>query len=212
MTTKTLAAMFIAMLFVAGCGTSKAEEEHAKEARAKTVEAHTKEVEAHTKEVEVQKLQAEGQTCSGQVDALIKAEAHLNGRLGVGLSFVTYSEQLSNVSVAYEEVPFKKMSLNCLNATIGAEKALNAFKKRIRCGRPAIRHPNALTRQSIPSCKQNGRRRKRNTTAQRKGLKNCPKGSRQVRARGGVCPLTSPNSCSDHPADTSAKRLRRKAA
>jgi hypothetical protein len=122
MTTKTLTAMFIAILLIAGCGTSKAEEERKKAAHAQTVEARAK-------AVATQKLEAEGKVCRGQTDTWLKAEAHLNGSLNVGLSYTEYSDQLSNVAVAYEEVPFKKMTLNCLSAAIGAEHAENDFQK-----------------------------------------------------------------------------------
>jgi hypothetical protein len=121
--------MVMATLFIAGCGTSKAEEEHKKEVSVKAAEARTKAAEARAQEVEAQKVKAEGQTCKGQVDALIKAEAHLSGRLNVGLSFDEYSSELSNVSVAYQETPFKTMNLTCLKAATGAEDALNAFQR-----------------------------------------------------------------------------------
>ena len=103
-----------------------------KAAQAQAVEArHRAEQERRTAEEErakKQKLVAEGQVCSGQTSAYVKAEARLAGTLNVGLNFKEYSKLLSDVSVAYQEVPFKKMTLNCLNAAIGAEDALKAFE------------------------------------------------------------------------------------
>jgi hypothetical protein len=162
LSTKQVVTMLVASLFIAGCGTSAAEEARKREAkqraeaqaaetrtheaeahkkeeeaRRKEEEAHRKEEVAHRKEEEAHRkheeeqhtLQAEGQTCSTQVDPLLKAEAHLNGDLGVGLNYKEYSDQLSKVNVAYEEVPFKKMGLHCLNQAVGLETAMNEFNK-----------------------------------------------------------------------------------
>lgn len=130
----------VAVIGVAGCGTNAAEQARKKQAQRQAEsqrheeterreEAQRKEREEQQKEREKQAVQAEARTCSEQLDPIIKAEAHLKGDLAVGLNISEYNDQLKKVNVAYEEIPFKKMSSNCLKAGVGVEKALNEYNK-----------------------------------------------------------------------------------
>lgn len=68
---------------------------------------------------------AEFATCKAQIGPLIHTLADLNGHLEVGMNYSEYTQRVGNVQVAYNEIPFKSLSLRCLRAGSQAEKALN---------------------------------------------------------------------------------------
>jgi hypothetical protein len=65
--------------------------------------------------------------CKADIGPFLTALKDLNSRLDVGLSFQAYSDQVGNVKVAYDRVPFKQLSLPCLKVGGPAEGALNAY-------------------------------------------------------------------------------------
>jgi hypothetical protein len=75
--------------------------------------------------------QAELAACQSQVGPLLTAEQDLEGRLNaVGLSYNDYGNKVGDVSVAYNTIPFKELSPQCLTQVgVHAEKAMNSYVK-----------------------------------------------------------------------------------
>jgi hypothetical protein len=157
----------------------KEEEAHSKEeeARKKEEESRRKREEAHRQhEAEAHTVQAEGQTCSTQADPLFKAEAHLNGELNVSISFREYSDQLSKVSVAYEEVPWKTMTLNCLNQTAGLETALNEFGKARQIWASCVKEPECTINSIHPQLEEHWQPAEKHFHQAKEGLEELSQG------------------------------------
>jgi hypothetical protein len=70
-------------------------------------------------------LQAE---CEEQTGDFLDALGELDSRLGVGLQFDDYLNQVGDVRVAYDQVPFDDMAAACIQEVgLPAERALNLY-------------------------------------------------------------------------------------
>ena len=78
----------------------------------------------------IEKARAKADECEGQTNALLREVRELNSRLSVGLPYADYSEQVGSIRVAYDQVPFGNLDLDCgLEVGIPLEDALNSYVK-----------------------------------------------------------------------------------
>ena len=65
--------------------------------------------------------------CNDQIGDFLDGLQELDSRLDIGLPFAAYNEQVGDVKVAYDRVPFGELSLACVLAAVPAEAALNKY-------------------------------------------------------------------------------------
>lgn len=66
--------------------------------------------------------------CEEQVGAFVTALQELDSRLNVGMNFERYSETVSDLQVAYDQLPVGEMTPECLDqVAVPAERAFNAY-------------------------------------------------------------------------------------
>lgn len=76
------------------------------------------------------KAQAAADRCEGQLSDLLTEVRELDSRLAVGLPYADYSRQVGSIRVAYDQVPFPQLSLDCSgDVGIALEDALNSYVK-----------------------------------------------------------------------------------
>ncbi len=69
-------------------------------------------------------------SCRQQVGGLVRTLRDTSSRLDVGMSFADYSDQVGEISIAYNRIPFGRMDIECtMGAGISAEKAFNSYNK-----------------------------------------------------------------------------------
>ena len=179
-------ALLIALIGLAGCGTNAAEQARKKQAQQRVAEVRTRSAEERTtkerkerlKEASKHKVEEEGQTCSTQVGALIKAEAHMSGDLsGGGLNYKEYSDQLSKVVIAYEEIPVKKLSPNCVNQAVGAEKAMNEYKKADEVWETCMHEPECRNDSIHPKLEEHWSKASKEFERAKEGIEELSKGN-----------------------------------
>ena len=97
------------------------------EQQAEEAEAAKKAAEAAEERAEAERLAAE---CEGHLGDLLDEARELDARLNVGMDFQEYSDRVGDVSVAYQEIPFKEMGTRCtIDAGIPLENAMNSYIK-----------------------------------------------------------------------------------
>jgi outer membrane murein-binding lipoprotein Lpp len=126
-----------------GCGSSggedrpnaKAEASASADAEAsKSAEAEA-ELEAE-KEAEKQAARAAAQDalddCEGHLGGLLEALKQIDGRLDVGLTNADLTSRLGDVAVTYNDIPFKKLSVECVQwVGVPLENAYNEYSKSV---------------------------------------------------------------------------------
>lgn len=72
--------------------------------------------------------QAEADECQSQIGGLLKQVQETDSRLSVGLVYAEYSRQIGNVRVAYDQVPFRQLGIECVSE-VGKplEDAMNSY-------------------------------------------------------------------------------------
>ena len=71
-----------------------------------------------------------GTVCERHVGRFLRALEELDSRLSVGLTFEQYTQQVADVRVEYDRVPFKRIDVSCTLAVgVPAENALNLYVK-----------------------------------------------------------------------------------
>jgi hypothetical protein len=67
-------------------------------------------------------------TCQSQLSEYLNVLSETESRLGVGMSFADYSEQVGDASVIYDRIPFGRMTSRCIfGPGIKAEEGGNAY-------------------------------------------------------------------------------------
>lgn len=121
----TLLALVAVFAGVSGCGGSSQQEQQAAQAR--------REKARQLKEAKAQaaKAQAAADSCHQAGDGLLRHAKALDSRLDVGLNYDSYSSQVADLKVAYDDADFKKLStgaLDCLSGVgVPLEKAVNRY-------------------------------------------------------------------------------------
>jgi hypothetical protein len=70
------------------------------------------------------------EACAGQVGILVTQLSELDSRLSVGLNFERYSNLVSDLQVAYDQIPIDEPSPECVTRVgVPAERAFNAYVK-----------------------------------------------------------------------------------
>lgn len=112
--------LYSSMGLLVACGDSGPTAEEKREARERR--------EAAQERREREKAKETADTCRRQLGKLLNALTTLNGRLGVGLNYATYFEEVGEANVAYQKIPFKQLSLECMGKVgVPSEKALNRY-------------------------------------------------------------------------------------
>jgi hypothetical protein len=113
----------LAVLAVAGCGT----DEEAEQARTAAEE------ELQDLRVDLEKAEetvATGKTCEDELKNFIRQLGDLDGLLNVGLNYAKYSDQVQQISIAYNRIDFDGLDLDCVSEVgLGAEKSFRQFAK-----------------------------------------------------------------------------------
>jgi hypothetical protein len=75
-----------------------------------------------------EEARAVAQKCRRQVDGLLRALKEIDSRLDVGLAYDEYSGYVGDASVAYDMIPFERMSTDCVHEVgVPLENAINAY-------------------------------------------------------------------------------------
>lgn len=114
----------VALLSLAGCGPSEEQKSAAEDARAA---ADTAAERVETAEEQAARKLAIYEKCSNQVAPFMRSLAALDSRLGIGLSYANYSEEVADVRVVYDRIPFGNMDVGCFDSGIAGENALNRY-------------------------------------------------------------------------------------
>jgi Protein of unknown function (DUF2510) len=68
--------------------------------------------------------------CRSQVGNFLASLQDLDSRLSVGVPYAEYSHRVGNTRVAYDQIPFKQLAVDCLgNVGVPAEHAMNSYLK-----------------------------------------------------------------------------------
>ena len=67
--------------------------------------------------------------CRQKLGPFVDRLESIDSRLSVGMTESVYSSQVGNARVAYDQVPFKRLKIDCLTAGLSAEKAMNDYAK-----------------------------------------------------------------------------------
>jgi len=68
--------------------------------------------------------------CRRQLGGFLNALRNTNSRLGVGMSFDDYGDQVGQISIAYDRIPFGQLDLECtMGVGVKAEAAFNSYTK-----------------------------------------------------------------------------------
>lgn len=111
-TTTTLLGLCIAVSLSGGCGGESAEKERA-DAR------------ADARAAKRAKAQAKYEKCSRQLGPLVEDLQALTSRLDVGLNYEEYTDEVANLKVTYDRVIDRLDNIECVEAAVPAESALN---------------------------------------------------------------------------------------
>ena len=141
---KLVVALAVASIWSLGaCGSSGGEESSDAEAEAtasaeaeasKSAEAEA-ELEAEKeaeKDAEKEAAQDALDECEGQMGGLLEALKQIDGRLDVGLTNADLTSRLGDVAVTYNDIPFKKLSVECIQKVgVPLENAYNEYSKSV---------------------------------------------------------------------------------
>jgi hypothetical protein len=68
--------------------------------------------------------------CADQIGDFVEKLQALDSRLDIGLNFESYSTNVSDAKVVYDQIPFDEMSPECVKQVgVPAENAFNAYVK-----------------------------------------------------------------------------------
>lgn len=122
-------------LSLVGCGGPSAEEKRAQRkaaaasASAEAEASASAEAEAR-RQAKLEAARAAQDECKGQLGDLLSALKQIDGRLDVGLSYQALGDRLGDVAVAYNAIPFRKLSPPCVGRVgIPLEAAYNQYNK-----------------------------------------------------------------------------------
>lgn len=119
---KSIAIVVLLTLAIGACESGPTQEE--KDAAAKEAE--------QAKQLKQEAMAAANLAvdCRRQVGGLIRALRNTGSRLDVGLTFADYSNQVGQISIAYDRIPFGRLDFACTGGPgIKAEKAFNEYTK-----------------------------------------------------------------------------------
>lgn len=72
--------------------------------------------------------QARSEKCRDQLSGLLAGLKELESRIQIGMSYDEYTDQVADVNVAYNQVPFGQLDFGCVSKTgMPAEEALNSY-------------------------------------------------------------------------------------
>lgn len=138
----TVIALVAATLFVlVGCGGATDDRSAGKEAEASASAEADASASAEAKasasaEAEAEKAaereaaEAAQEECDSQLGDLLGALEQIDGRLDVGLTNADLGSRLGDVAVAYNDIPFKKLSPTCIQRVgVPLEAAYNEYNK-----------------------------------------------------------------------------------
>lgn len=140
---RKVVAVLVATLccLLVGCGPSADEERADSEAKASASAAAeasasaeadaSASAEADAREAaKVDVARAAQEECQGQMGDLLSALKQLDGRLDVGLTNADLGTRLGDAAVAYNDIPFKQLSPECITGVgIPLEDAYNEYSK-----------------------------------------------------------------------------------
>jgi hypothetical protein len=137
---KTVTAVVGLMCFaLVGCGTAdpSADKEAGSSASTEGDASASAEVEASAsaeaeaeKAAEREAAEAAQKECQSQLGDLVGALKQIDGRLDVGLTNADLGSRLGDVAVAYNDIPFKKLSPTCVQRVgVPLEAAYNEYNK-----------------------------------------------------------------------------------
>lgn len=112
----------VPIMALAACSSGPTEEEReaAKEARSKATKLADRADEATAVAI----------SCRQQLGGLLQALRNTGSRLSVGLPFAEYSNQVGQISIAYDRMPIGRMDPECISVTgVKAEQAFNSYTK-----------------------------------------------------------------------------------